>query len=535
MVRHFVRLKLRLLANRLRSQSVWGTIGYIAIWLSGVILGIVAGLAVFGLGNLTDRPALVLAVAYTASFIGWAMIPASMSALDESLDPRRFELLPLTPRQLTAGLLAGGAVTPGGVGTLIGLSLSTLALFPDWRLLPVTVVAVLLQWAMCLVIARLVTSFLSNLLASRRTRELVTLIAGLFFASFAILPALLDDTDGGRGMEFEFTMESFAWVENLVWLPPGAAAGGVAAASEGRLLVALASLLYAAATVAVIGFGWSKSVKRMLVTAPTVGRRGRRRSIERALALVPSWLSLPSGPVTGVVAKEFRYLIRDNRVRSQLIGSVIPVLVIGLVSQGGLVESPYAPFFAVAIAYLIVLGILANEFGIDGGSFWAYVVSPAPLSSVAKGKNLGWGLVALPLVTLIALLLAIGSGSFAYVPAAVLAAIGVLLISAAVGNFTSIYGAYRIPEGNPFGSRNASGAAFFAVILSMMVSGALLVPLALLIVLPILNFGPVAAALGALVGIGYGVVIYRLAMRLTTRLLVERQHLLLETIDGDLG
>jgi len=47
--------------------------------------------------------------------------------------------------------------------------------------------------------------------------------------------------------------------------------------------------------------------------------------------------------------------------------------------------------------------------------------------------------------------------------------------------------------------------------------------------------GPVAAAAGALLGLGYGALIYWAGMKVTSRLVVERQELLLETIDGDKG
>ncbi len=169
----------------------------------------------------------------------------------------------------------------------------------------------------------------------------------------------------------------------------------------------------------------------------------------------------------------------------------------------------------------------------DGGSFWGYVVSPAPLSQVVKGKNLGWGIVVLAPVIIIALGLAIWNGDFTYLLAAVLASVAVLLVATAIGNMTSIYGAFRIPESNPFGSRGFSGNVFIAVLLSMMVSGALLLPLAGLIALPVVFLGPVQATFGALLGVGYGMLVYWLGMRLTSRLLVERRQSLLDLLDGE--
>ena len=533
MVRHFVRLKLRILANRIRSQSIIGTVGYFAMWAAGLLGGLLGGLAVFGLGRLTDEPGLALVIGYVVAFLGWMIVPPSLSALDETLDPRRFELLPLTPRRLTAGLLAAAAVTPGGLGTLVALIIATVGSFPEWQLIPVIGLAVAVELMMCLVIARLVTTLLSNLLSSRRARELVTLGFALVIGLVALLPTLLGDPD--TGPEIEVTVTSLEWIERMVWLPPGALATSVGMASDARYLESLGLILYGTTAAALIGLGWSSSVRRMLTRAPSSGRRGRRRDeVGRTLALMPSWLRI-RGPVGGLAAKELRYLVRDNRVRSQLIGSLVPVVAIAFVSRGGIGESEFAPFLATGIAFLIVLGVLANQFGFDGGSFWAYVVSPAPLASVVRGKNLGWGMVAVPPVAVGALALGVWSGDFSYVAAAVVAGVAVLLVATAVGNFTSIYGAFRIPETNLFGSKGASGVVFFAVIISMFASGGLLLPLAALVVVPTLWVGPPGATVGALAGLGYATLVYLLAMRLTGRLLIERQQDLLETIDKDLG
>ncbi len=533
MVRHFVRLKLRLLANRIRNQSIVGTVGYFAMWAAGVLGGLVGGIAVVGLGRLTDEPGLALILGYVAVFLGWMVVPPSLSALDETLDPRRFELLPLTPRRLTIGLLAAAAVTPGGLGTFVGLLIATVGSFPEWTLIPVLVLAVAVQLMICLVIARLVTTLLSNLLSSRRTRELVTLGLGLMIGLVALLPTLLGDP--GSGPDIEVTITSLEWIERLVWLPSGALGASVGLASQGEFLQSIGLVGYGMAATALIGLAWSASVRRMLTTAPSSGRRGRKRDeVSRTLALMPSWLRV-GGSVGGMAAKELRYLVRDNRVRSQLIGSLVPVVAIAFVSRGGIGDSEFAPFLATGIAFLIVLGILSNQFGFDGGSFWAYVVSPAPLASVVRGKNLGWAIVAMPPVAVGAVVLGAWSKDFSYVGAAVLAGVGVLLVATAIGNFTSIYGAYRIPETNLFGSRGASGTVFFAVVISMFASGGLLLPLGALVVAPMLWLGPSGATIGAVAGLGYAALVYLLSMRLIGRLLVERQQNLLETIDKDLG
>lgn len=64
---------------------------------------------------------------------------------------------------------------------------------------------------------------------------------------------------------------------------------------------------------------------------------------------------------------------------------------------------------------------------------------------------------------LIALGLAVWGGDFSYLLAAIFASTAVLLVAMTVGNITSVYGAFPIPESNPFGNRGFSGEVFVAV------------------------------------------------------------------------
>lgn len=534
MARHFVRLKLRLLANRLRAGTVVGTIGFVAVWLVAVVLGGLIGLGVFAFGRVVEAPGLILTIVYTLTFLAWAVIPASLAALDETLDPRRFELLPLTPERLTAGLLTAASVSPGSIGTLIGLSVATFASFPDWRLVPIQIVAVLIELAMCLVVARLVTTFLANLLASRRTRELVTLGIAVVIGLVVFLPTLFDDGDGS-GPQIEIEVDSLGWVDSMVWTPPGAVGASVGRAADGQVPLSIAMLGYGLAAALLIGWGWARMVRRMLVTTPSGGGRSRRKADPgRQLVLLPTWMRLRPGPVSGVAAKELRYLVRDNRVRSQMVGSFIPVVVLGFMFRDSMGGFEYAPFLAALVAYMIALGILSNQFGADGGSFWGYVVSTAPLASVLRGKNLGWGSMAAIPALIAAFVLSFWSGHFDYLGAAVLGSAAVLLLTITVANFTSIYGAQPIPESNPFASKGFSGNVFVAVILSLMVTGFVMLPLIVLVGFAAGLFGSVVATGAAIIGVGYGLLMYRIGMRLVTRLLRERQQTLLNTMDRDL-
>lgn len=531
MVGHFVRLKTRLLANRLRTQTVLGVVGFVLIWVAAVVAGALGGLGVATLSRLTDEPGPVLMIVYTAFFVGWAVIPAMVSALDETLDPRRFELLPISPSRLVAGLLTAGAVGPGGLGTLLALTLGTAGSYSDWKLAPMILLAVVVELALCLVVARFVTSVFANLLASRRAREVVTLAFGLVIGAIAFLPTWFNEESGFR---FEITITSLDDFAALMWFPPGALGSSLEVAAEGRLVAGLGLLFYGLAVAGVILWAWARSVRRMLETAPTSGRSGRRRNgTDRVLRLVPAWAPVRRGPPAGMLAKELRYLARDNRVRAQLLGSLTGLIAIVFVAQREQLSTPYAPYLAAGLAFFFVVGTLMNQFGYEGGSFWGYVVSPAPLIDVVKGKNLSWGLLAGTVTLVAATILSLVNRDLTHWASASLAGVAVVFLVMTTGNFASIYGAYVIPESNPFSNRGASGAVFVTVVLSMAASAVLLAPLGLLVVLPLVILGPLAATVGALMGLGYALAIYRVGLRLTSRLLIERQQNLLQTIDSD--
>ena len=533
MVRHFVRLKTRLLANRLRTQTFLGTVGFVLIWVAAAVAGVLGGLGIAALSRLTDEAAPVLMIAYTLFFLGWMVIPAMVSALDETLDPRRFELLPIGPRHLVAGLLAAAAVGPGSLGTLIALTLGTVGSYPDWRLAPAILLLVAVQLASCLLIARLVTTVLANLLASRRARELMTLAFGLIIGVMVFLPTILDE---GSRFRFDITITSLDDFAVLGWLPPGAIARSLDLAAGGELLTALGLVSYGILATGLVGLAWARSVRRMLETSPTSGRSGRRRSsADRALALVPAWVPVTKGSAVGMLSKELRYLVRDNRVRAQLMGSLTGLVVVAFVALRDQLSTQYAPFIAAPMAFFLVAGILMNQFGYDGGSFWGYVVSPVRLVDVVKGKNLTWGLLAGLASLFGATVLAIVNRDFTHWVSASLGALAIVLLVTTTGNVASVYGAYVIPESNPFSNRGASGAVFVTVILSMAGSAVLLAPLALVVIVPLVVFGPLAATVGAIVGLGYAYFMYRMGLKLTSRLLMERQQTLLETIDSDGG
>src|SRR3954467_11934665 len=121
MVGVFVKLKLTLIRNGLRGG-----------WQRqvGLILGAVAALPLAALGFLalavsgrdSDVAQQVAVIGCTVLFVGWISLPVLGFGSDETLDPSRLALLPLTRRQLMTGLLSASVIGLAPVATLLALS-----------------------------------------------------------------------------------------------------------------------------------------------------------------------------------------------------------------------------------------------------------------------------------------------------------------------------------------------------------------------------------------------------------------------------
>ncbi|MFP5331516.1 MAG: hypothetical protein ACLGHX_04010, partial [Acidimicrobiia bacterium] len=188
---------------------------------------------------------------------------------------------------------------------------------------------------------------------------------------------------------------------------------------------------------------------------------------------------------------------------------------------------------AVLAVFIVVTAVTPNQLGYDGGSFWGYLTMAPDLGTVIRGKNLGWAIVAVPLAVVIAIGMAVVSGRWVFVPAALFSSLVVAFVWLGVGNFISIFGAFRLPETNLFGSRNLSGGAFLATMIGLGVSGLLTVPPLLAIGVPAAFSRPLWSTVAAAISVAYSVWIYRVAIRRAAALAHERRFKLLETLDRD--
>ncbi|MCA1736344.1 MAG: hypothetical protein LC739_09570 [Actinobacteria bacterium] len=389
------------------------------------------------------------------------------------------------------------------------------------------VVAGIAMVALCLVSARLLTTILSDLLRSRRGRDLVAVVGPLIgligFAFTQGLQALAPERARG-GVRFL----DFLWVA-----PPGALARAVEEFADGSFS-GLLFLIYGMLATAGLFLLWGRSLARLVTKSPGSSTRSRVRAgtLVRGLSKRVTNLGWLSPQVTAVASKELRGLKRDPRLRSQFIGLGVALLVLAAGIGRQLLGTEFAPLVAVAGAFIGVNATGFNLLGMDNGSFWAYLASGVSWRAVMVGKNLAILIVAGAVSLVMAILGWFFGGNLLTFLVAVITSASVALMWISVGNNVSVLGAFAMPESNLFGSRNLPGGVFLPSIVGLMTAGALTAPVAALIALPWIWQGPAAALVGAIVALVFAVVIYRVSLMIATSQIDSRAPKLLEVLDG---
>src|SRR3989449_1289916 len=157
MARHFLRLKLTLLRNGLRSNWLRKLgIGFsVFAWFWLVV-------AALGLLLASRSQALVVPLVFDALFLGWLLLPLLGMGTDETLDPSRLALLPLEGPALMRGLLTASLVGLGPIATLVAFSGVLIRAQPGAAGSLVVGAAVAVGLLVCVVGSRAVTTLFSR-------------------------------------------------------------------------------------------------------------------------------------------------------------------------------------------------------------------------------------------------------------------------------------------------------------------------------------------------------------------------------------
>ncbi len=541
--RHFVRLKLRVMGNNFRGQGwrialfVLGLLG--GLWFAGT------GFFLFAAPGLADGDRYALLVAAFGGglvVLGWLLLPLVFFGVDETLDPARFALLPLSPRTLVTGLFAAALVSVPAVTVLLALSglVVTAGALGGWPAAVVQVIGVVGGLLLCVAAARAVTSAFATMLRSRRVRDLAAVLLAVVAALIGPLQiaatAALRDADWDR----------FASVATVVgWTPLGAPWTAGIDVAQGRAWAAPLKLLITVLAVVALLAWWSRSLESAMVGAASSGRAPARAEATGAAVaqLFPRALGwLPRDRFGALVVREARYWWRDARRRANLITlAVIGLFVPAMVNLGGanLIEgggefgvpdtsSPVLVSLSMLFVGVLAAVTLANQFGFDGSSYAANVVAGVPGKVELRARMAAFSLYVLPLVVVVSVVLALILGRPGWIGLTAGSLLATYGVGLAVNTFLSVLGAYSLPEtSNPFAMNSGAGVArSFLALLSMVASAALAVPMVVAAAL----LGDVWLWLALPVGTAYGLGAALFGAYLAGDVLDRRQPELLATV-----
>jgi ABC-2 type transport system permease protein len=511
--RHFVRLKLRVMANNFRGQG-WR----IALFVVGIVVGLwFAGTGFFVLAapGLADRPDFaMIAAAFGGGLLvlGWLLLPLVFLGVDETLDPARFALLPLSRRTLVVGLFSAALIGVPALAVLVGTSglvVSAWAL-GGWSAGLVTVLGVLAGLLLCVAASRAVTSAFATMLRSRRVRDLAAVLLAVVAALLGPLQIALVSAAG------KADWDRLAGVATVIgWTPLAAPYTAGIDVAEGRVWAAPVKFLITALTIAALLFWWSRSLESAMVGAAAGGTERRGTSGTAVAQLFPRVLDWAGRNRFGaLVARETRYWWRDARRRANLItfavvGIFVPVMV-NLSSQGVLAgeEATFAISPTVLSVSLIFVGTLAsvslaNQFGFDGSAYAANVVAGVPGRIELLARMTAFSIYVAPIIVLISIGFPVVLGEPQLIGVAAGSLFAAYGVGLAINNVVSVFGAYSLPEtSNPFAMNSGAGVAKSLLsLVSMVSSAAVSVPMVVATAL----LGDVWLWLALPVGTAYGV------------------------------
>ena len=531
MARHFLRLKLRLIRNGLRG-SAFRIVSFVVGALFAAQFALLGFLAL-ALPSAGATRATIPIVAFVLVFLGWVVVPVFGFGLDETLDPDRLSLLPLSPRQLMVGLFVASAtgVAPGA--TVLGLSGAIVGYAFFGPGTPLVVTAVVIEFALCLVAARAVTTAMSRWLRSRRARDLwivalslLGLLLNGIFQSLRFLGRTLPPGSGERLGDI------------LRWLPPGMVGRAVVDADAGRLGLAAVELIPAAGLIVLCARWWATNLERLTTTVesgpPVPSRKAHPATGEHPRTpLFPRVASfLPRDRRGAVAAKDLLYLWRDPAQRAQRLTTF--VLTVGGLIAVGLYQPAHQPRFTLVSPLLLwwVSLMAMGQFGIDRTAYWMNVVAAGDPVDDLVGKNLAIALLNVPIFVVLAVVLAAMTGGWVYLPAAVATGLGALGVALGVGNVTSVRLALPLPESttNLWAQRTGQGCGTgLVMVIVLLLSQVLVAPIASVVVLALAIWTPLLT-IAAPLSIGYGLLVYFVGLRIATAWLRKHQAELLEAL-----
>ena len=447
MVTQFLGLKLRVLANTFRRSP---------LQVAGIVIGLIygigaAGVTIAGLSSLRQvEPLLAGSITVTVGSVivlGFLLVPLAFG-VDNTLDPRSFALLGLAANRLAGALALAGLISlPALVVTAVSI-----AQVVTWARDPLSaafaVLSAILIIATCVLGARVSSSLAALLLATRRARDVTTLIVLVILVSLAPAVALLASVDWDRhGLR---VLKSVADVAG--WTPLGVAWSAPAEAASGNGGVATLKILISLAVVGTLWLAWRALVGWLLV-APQ-----RREGGPRYEGL--GWFGrLPDSPVGAIAARSITYWIRDARYHTALLAvPVAPLLFVIALAVAG-VPSTVLALIPVPVMCLFLSWSMHNDVAYDSSAVWLHLASNTAGWADRLGRLAPTLILGIPLVLVGAPISAVISGDSAVLPSLIGVSFSLLFGGLGLSSVISArfpYPSVR-PGDSPYAQPQASG------------------------------------------------------------------------------
>ncbi|HEY2791265.1 MAG TPA: ABC transporter permease [Micromonosporaceae bacterium] len=493
----FVRMKLRIIGNVLGGDGRM-RLTFIGSCVFGVIFAAIGALSFLGLAAASPRRALAATGLIGGVIVlGWLLLPTLYFGVDETLDPARFALLPLSKRRIAAGMAAAALVgIPPFATSVVFLGAAISATIRGGAAAGLAaLLGVALTLIVCITGSRALTSALAGALRSRRIRDIGTVVVALIAVSFGPLQIVASHLLFARDVTPVLRV-----VRIIGWTP--LAAGFVAPYDviDGHPLIAAARLGVLAATVPLLVWLWSATFEGAMVGTVSAGRAAGRVTRGGAVAsLIPRWLRGPHvGAFQAIVTRELRYWIRDNRRRIALISAALSGITLPLIwalqsQQFGGRGLTYSSSFSAWIAGLTMFQI----FSMDGTAYASHLLAGVPARIDVRARVTAWSIVMLPILAVLGAGIAMLRGSPSQLPEAYGTMLATFGVAVGASISLAVDGAFPMPDSrNPFAMRTGSGSGKSLMMLAVMgatVTGS--VPLYIAVyVLPVWVALPLGAA-----------------------------------------
>lgn len=432
----FASLKWRLVTSRLRSlptaRRAWMLVGL-------AVLAVLLGFVAFSLGLLRAGPdvsRLVITGVFSLQLIAWVLTPLVAFGIDETVDPRRFALLPLRPSTLQRGLLVSSLIGYLPIANMIVLVGAAIGLsYRGWQL-PIALLCAAFQLVTCVVFSRAAATSMASLMSSRRGRDLGMLVGFGVLVIYMLSSLFLNS--GGSSRIGEGAGKA---AEILGWGPPGSLAslpGYLATEQWGR---AVASAVIPVLFLAAGWWWWSAALRKSLTTmdSETAGS-----APSHGLGNADAVGGTVAGTARVVAGRDMTLIWRDPMRRMPWLLAMFMTVAWPL-----LVFRSHGAVLGCVLGALMFGSLAANQYGIEGSGIWLHLVAYADRRR-ARGEVYGHALVViLPsvvLITVAAVIVTVIRDDWATFPGALGACLAALVGAAAVGSYLSAAMPYAMPQ-----------------------------------------------------------------------------------------